>query len=73
MQSLSVQVKAITIITGYGADQVLLSTCLPSSFPLVSDEPLTLSFSTQAGKGEQYVTETLGLEVKPQVIKRAAL
>jgi len=59
--------KAIVLTNQHGTDTVMLRTNLPGPFPPgVGDTHLHLHFEAQAGTGEGYVQEHLG--IVPEVV-----
>jgi hypothetical protein len=57
---LCVDVTKVVILVGKGADKVSLFTTEDS--PTFEKEPLSLDFTTTAGRGFKYVTEVLRID-----------
>lgn len=56
------KITAAFVLQGQGADHVILHTDLPSPMPLVSSQPLAVTFPVEYRKGPEYVREHFGIE-----------
>lgn len=56
-----------TVLVGMGADIVMLTTDLPSSFVCYPNEKLHLKFEATNGAGADYVRENF--QIEPEIIE----
>jgi len=64
---LLIGVRKISVLISHGTDTVFIHTTCPCPFPpSVSEDPMTMKFEVQKGKGIQYVRDVF--DVEPEVI-----
>lgn len=64
MESISLRVKRVEVLTGNGMDKVVITTELPCGIHPFEDEGQTLEFNVAAGKGALYVQKHFNMNPK---------